>query len=165
MDGRSNQLFDSDYYQWVQQQKKLLENRQFDQLDLDNLIEEVGEMGKSERNSFESHLIILLLHLLKYDYQLRVLQDPWVQDKVIHTWLPSITNPRIEIKTLLRKSPYLNKIKDEALAEAYFYARKDAVQELNKYIRSEGKRLDKNSFPKECPWSFDQVMEINWLPE
>lgn len=89
-------------------------------------------MGRSERNSFESSLIILLLHLLKYDYQLRVLKDPWVRDKVIYIWLPSKTNPRIEIKTLLRKSPHLNKIKNEILVEAYSYARKDAVQELNK---------------------------------
>lgn len=111
-----------------------------------------------------AHLIILLLHLLKYDYQIRVLKDSWVQDKVMYTWLPSINNPRIEIEQHINKNPSLEPAVNEVLAEAYSLAKLKAIKELNKYIRSESKRLHKTSFPEQCPWTYKQITDDDWLP-
>ncbi|UYM14567.1 DUF29 domain-containing protein [Endozoicomonas euniceicola] len=157
-------LYHTDYPEWLNQQRHLLANGQFDRLDIPNLLEAMEQRMGDAVNELESHLIILLLHLLKYDYQMRVLQDPWVQDKAIHTWIPSINNPRTEIELLTSKNPHLKNKTARALQAAYPRAKNKAVAELNKYIRSEKKRLNQNSFPEECPWSFERIVDDDWLP-
>ena len=39
------------------------------QLDIPNLIEEIESMGRSEKRELRSRLTVLLMHLLKWDYQ------------------------------------------------------------------------------------------------
>ena len=58
-------LYEKDYYLWIEKTISLLENRQFSELDLENLIDEISSMGKSEKRSLESYLTRLLEHLLK----------------------------------------------------------------------------------------------------
>ena len=48
--------YSSDYYTWTREQVKLLKLRQFDQVDWDNLIEEIEELGNSRENALESYL-------------------------------------------------------------------------------------------------------------
>ncbi|WP_257287165.1 DUF29 domain-containing protein, partial [Endozoicomonas sp. SESOKO2] len=56
-------LYKTDYTRWLGQQRELLENRQFDKLDIDNLLEAMdSEMGDTT-NELRSHLRILLIHL------------------------------------------------------------------------------------------------------
>lgn len=157
-------LYETDYHQWLGQQRELLAAKQFDQLDIDNLLEALEhEMGNDVRE-LRSHLVILLVHLLKYDYQNRILKDPWVEDKVLQSWIPSINNPRDEIDLHVEENPYLSNYFQESLEKAYVKAKKSAMEELNRYIKTESKRLNKNSFPKKCPWSYEQVTERGWLP-
>ena len=61
-------LYEKDYYLWLEKTISLLENHQFSELDLDNLIEEISAMGKSQRQSLKSYLTRLLEHLLKLVY-------------------------------------------------------------------------------------------------
>ena len=61
--------YDNDFYSWTQERAELLKNGRFSELDIDNLIEEVEPMGRSEKRELESRLTILLLHLLKWKYQ------------------------------------------------------------------------------------------------
>ncbi|NCQ94726.1 MAG: DUF29 domain-containing protein [Microcystis wesenbergii Mw_QC_S_20081001_S30D] len=61
-------LYEKDYYLWLDKTINLLENHQFSELDLENLIEEISSMGKSEKRSLESYLTRLLEHLLKLVY-------------------------------------------------------------------------------------------------
>jgi hypothetical protein len=157
-------LYESDFYQWVQKQKKLLASRQFDQLDLENLIEEVEDMGKREPRSLESHLTTLLLHLLKYQYQTKVLEDKWIAEMVVHTWYPSMDNPRREIRKLLQDSPSLKSRASEVVVASYKDAKASAIKQMNQYIKQEDRKLTDRSFPEACPWTFDQVMEEDWLP-
>ena len=136
-------LYETDYFQWIQEQKKLLATRQFDQLDLDNLIEEVDSMGKREPRFLESHLTILLLHLLKYQYQTHVLQDKWIAEMVVHTWYPSMDNPRREITKLLQDSPSLKAKAPGLMHSAYQDAKLSAIKQMNKYIKQPEKMLDR----------------------
>ncbi|WOG27983.1 DUF29 domain-containing protein [Endozoicomonas sp. 8E] len=157
-------LYKTDYTQWLSQQRELLAQRQFDQLDIDNLLEAMdSEMGDNTRE-LGSHFKILLIHLLKYDHQKRVLQDHWVEDKVLHTWVPSINNARVEIEDILTQNPCLQSSTEAIMDDVYPKAKKSAIEELNRYIKIKSKRLNKNSFPKECPWSFEQATKKNWLP-
>ncbi|WP_257281685.1 MULTISPECIES: DUF29 domain-containing protein [unclassified Endozoicomonas] len=158
-------LYDTDYHKWLRQQRDLLAQRQFDQLDIENLLGEL-ELGiKDHIRELVSHLVILLVHLLKYDYQNRVLKDPWVKDKVLYTWMPSINNPRGEIEIHVEENPSLSSHFEESLEKAYPKAKRRAIDELNEYISIKAKRLNKNSFPEQCPWSYEQVMQRGWLPE
>ena len=66
------ELYEQDFCQWVEQAVKLLSENRLSELDRENLIEEIGDMGRSEKLSLESNLEVVLMHLLKYKYQLLV---------------------------------------------------------------------------------------------
>ncbi|WP_257276079.1 DUF29 domain-containing protein [Endozoicomonas sp. SESOKO4] len=157
-------LYKTDYTQWLSQQRELLAQRQFHKLNIENLLEAMELRKGDMANELGSHLKILLIHLLNSDYQKRILKDPWVEDKVIHIWLSSINNPRVEIEHHIDKNPCPISRTEEVLAEVYPKAKKEAIKELNGYIKIESKRLNKKSFPDECPWTYDQVTDRDWLP-
>jgi hypothetical protein len=48
---------------------RLLQEGQLSALDVANLLEEIEDMGRSEKRAVYSNLKILLIHLLKYSYQ------------------------------------------------------------------------------------------------
>ncbi|MGL6343514.1 MAG: DUF29 domain-containing protein, partial [Waterburya sp.] len=61
-------LYKSDYLLWLQETGKLLKAKNFDQLDLENLIEEIESLGRSEHNKLISSLRLIYQHLLKWQY-------------------------------------------------------------------------------------------------
>jgi len=61
--------YEQDFYGWTQEQAALLRAGRLTDLDIENLIEEVETMGRSEKRELESRLTVLLLHLLKWKYQ------------------------------------------------------------------------------------------------
>lgn len=63
------QLYDRDFYAWIQEQSALLKSRQWDQLDIANLVEEIESLGRQERRQLMNPPGILLGHLLKWQYQ------------------------------------------------------------------------------------------------
>ena len=65
----ANELYESDFYAWTQEQAKLLRARRWDDLDLDNLVDEVESVGKSDKREIRNRLEILLAHLLKWKHQ------------------------------------------------------------------------------------------------
>ncbi|WP_257281735.1 MULTISPECIES: DUF29 domain-containing protein [unclassified Endozoicomonas] len=164
MDNDQKTLYQSDFYRWKKLQKQHLQNREFDRLDLDNLIEEVDEMSKSERHTLESHLVILVLHLLKYQYQTFVINPNLYEPKEFRSWYDSISQSRLAISRLIRKNPSLKHEQDDALIECYPDAKYAAIREMNKYLR-ENHQLDHTSFPDSCQWTFDNIMVDDILPD
>jgi len=81
-------LYDRDLQLWIEQTISQLQNREFDALDIDHLIEELSDLGKSEKNALKSNLTILLAHLLK----LMVQQD--VPDMMKGSWYSSVLEHR-----------------------------------------------------------------------
>ncbi len=61
--------YHQDYYGWTQEQANLIKTGKFSDLDIENLIEEIEDMGKTERREVTSRMAIVLLHLLKWTYQ------------------------------------------------------------------------------------------------
>ena len=59
------QLYDTDFVEWADKTAVLLRQGRFDELDIENLIEEVESLGNSERKALRSQLTRLLMHLLK----------------------------------------------------------------------------------------------------
>ncbi len=59
---------ETDFYQWTQQQADLLRQGALSALDVENLIEEIESMGKSDRRSIRSHLANIILQLSGLDH-------------------------------------------------------------------------------------------------
>jgi Domain of unknown function DUF29 len=62
-------LYEQEYGRWLEEQVNLLRSRRFEELDVENLVEELEELNKSNERELESHLIVLIAHLLKWEYQ------------------------------------------------------------------------------------------------
>ena len=64
----SQSLYDQDILLWVEDTIAKLKAHDFANLDLENLIEEIDTLGKSQRNAIRSLLRRLIEHLLKRCY-------------------------------------------------------------------------------------------------
>ena len=47
----NTRLYDQDYYLWIQETIESLEQEKFHEIDLENLIEEIEDMGRSEKRA------------------------------------------------------------------------------------------------------------------
>jgi len=65
----STRLYDTDFYAWIQDQAATLRAGNLAGLDVNNLIEEIESMGRSEKRELRSRLVVLIVHLLKWAYQ------------------------------------------------------------------------------------------------
>lgn len=132
--------YDQDFYLWTHTQASLLKNKEFEKLDIRHLIEEIESLGNSEKRALESYLIVLLMHLLKIEYQ---------PTKHSRSWELSIKNSRFRVIKTLKQSPSLKSKLPEIFKDAYFTARLEAAQETG---------LDEDTFPEECPWPVEKVI-------
>ncbi|WP_448216232.1 DUF29 domain-containing protein [Endozoicomonas sp. 2B-B] len=148
-------LYDTDFYSWSLQQAELIRQGRFSELDLDNLIEEVEDMGKARYRSVDSRLSQLLMHALKWQMQ-RKKNDLHEMDQWFRSWSTSIRKQRIEIEKELQENPALSSKVSEIFPKAYRHARKLAASEM---------QCKTDVFPKECPWTYEQVMTEDWLPD
>ncbi len=62
-------LYEADYYLWIQDTLEKLQHQNYSQVDWKNLLDEIEDMGKREHRSLESNLVVVLLHVLKWQYQ------------------------------------------------------------------------------------------------
>ncbi|MDY7005307.1 MAG: DUF29 domain-containing protein [Cyanobacteriota bacterium] len=139
------QLYETEYDRWLEATIKLLKNRQLTQLDYENLIEELEALGRNEKNAVESFLEQIMRHLLLYQY--------WQTEfsKNANHWEAEIVNFRTQLKRRLTTN--LRNHLDTELLSIY----QDAV----KFVKAKTK-LD--SFPIECPYNLEQLLDENWLP-
>jgi len=142
-----NEKYLEDFSSWISQTTQLLRERRWHEIDVPNLIEEVEDLGKSERRGIASQLTRLLLHLLKWQYQPQRRSD---------SWLDSITDARTQIELTLEDSPSLRRYPTEQLEESYQRARRQAAQQTG---------IEISVFPGVCPYSLELVLTENWLPE
>ncbi len=140
-------LYERDYCQWLEQTALSLRKQAFDQLDLENLIEEIEDMGRSEKRAIESNLRVTLLHLLKWQYQ---------PQQRSGSWRGSIAEHRIRIRKALQDSPSLKNYLPKVFSETY----QDAIK-----IASLETDLEPETFPTPCQWTLQQVLDEEWLPD
>ena len=139
-------LYDRDFYAWTQEQAQLIKAKRFTELDIDNLFEEVEDMGNRHADGVESRMEVLLMHLLKWKYQAKLRSN---------SWLGTIEEQRFRIKKQLKKMPSLKSKFDEMFIEAY----EDAVYEAAKETK-----LPAKTFPKICEWTLKQMLDDDFLP-
>jgi hypothetical protein len=139
--------YDQDFYSWTQEQAELLKHGRFSELDVENLIEEIETMGRSEKRELESRLTVLLLHLLKWKYQ-EVRRD--------RSWELSIIEQRLKFEETFEENPGLKQKLDEILKKAYKFAIIQASKET---------KISRNVFPEKCPWSLDKITNNEFYPD
>ena len=136
-----NKLYEQDYSQWAETMADLLASGDFTQLDIENLVEEVRDLSKRERDSLLSSIRLIIHHLLKWDYQ---------PHRRSRSWLVTIQRERSNIVDYLADSPSLKKyMTDEYLVKTYKKAKLDAIAETG---------LD---MPDVCPYTFADVVNRN----
>lgn len=122
MNSQSLSLYETDFYAWTEKQRQLLRDRQWNELDLPNLIEEIESLGKQQRQELRNRLSVLIAHLLKWQYQ------PQSRSR---SWLATIRVQRREVQQLLQENPSLKPYLEEALAIAHQNGRDLAMGETN----------------------------------
>lgn len=139
-------LYEQDFYEWLQTNISLLKEEKFAEIDLENILEELESMGRSEKNALKSNLRILLMHLLKYKYQ---------PEKRTNSWRYTITEHRQRLQDTFKTSPSLYRFFEEIFNESYQNARKLASDETG---------LSINEFPPESPFTLEEVLNPDFLP-
>lgn len=149
---KSTSLYEQDLQLWIEKTIDQLQNRQFEELDLENLIEELKDLGKSEKRALESNLMVLLIHLLK----LKIQYD--APDMMKGSWYDSVDEHRQRLQDDLSKTPSLKSYLLTAIAQAYPSARKVAIKEGKR--AKFGVRIPQESeYPLSCPFTPEQILD------
>ncbi|MBW4472934.1 MAG: DUF29 domain-containing protein [Stenomitos rutilans HA7619-LM2] len=141
------QLYDRDFYLWLQETTQLLRNGEFDKLDIENLVEEIESMGRGDKHAVESTLEVILMHLLKYKYQ---------PDQRSNSWRFTLLEHRNRLFKAFRDSPSLKAHFAQTFTENYRQARKLAAAETGLPIAT---------FPTDSPFTPEQALDEDYLPE
>jgi Domain of unknown function DUF29 len=139
--------YDTDFYAWTQAQAAAIRAGAWDAVDRAHLAEEIEDLGKSERHAVTSHLRVLLIHLLKWEYQ---------PPRRSESWLHSMGNAQVELETYLDENRSLRRELPQFIARAYGQAKRLAA-------RATG--LPPVAFPVACPWSPKQLLDPEFLPQ
>jgi hypothetical protein len=140
-------LYQQDINQWIAQQIQLLQEQRFAEVDIEHLIVELEDMGKSNIRELKSRLVILIAHLLKWQFQV---------DNRSTSWQGSIREQRVQLLILLEDVPSLKRRFNEIVLTAYPNALQLALEET---------QLAKNQLPESCPYSMQQLLDKQFYPE
>lgn len=142
-----NSLYEQDFHAWTERQAELLRARDFTHADIDNIVEEIESMGRSERRELTNRLAVLLLHLLKWRFQ------PAFRG---NSWRLTIKARRHSLTEHLRDNPSLKSRLDQVMANAYMGARIEAERETG---------LAAETFPEAAPFTFAQAIDGDFWPD
>ncbi|MEO7494367.1 MAG: DUF29 domain-containing protein [Massilia sp.] len=139
-------LHERDFLRWLDEQVAFLRTRQLARLDLEKLQEEIEDMGNHLRRELEHRLDVLLMHLLKCQFQ---------PDHKSRSWLATLYTQRVRIKRLLKHSPSLDREVMNYADSNYAAARKLASIETG---------LSPDDFPAQNPYSKAQILDDEFVP-
>lgn len=148
MDDQPNtRKYESDFYAWANEQAALLREGRFAEADVENIAEEIESLGRSEKRELVNRLAVLLAHLLKWQFQ------PAWRGK---SWRLTIKEQRRKLSEHLGDNPSLKPLLGEAIGRAY----QDAISDVQKDTP-----LTEDDLPALCPYTAEQVLEAEFLPE
>lgn len=150
-----SELYKTDFHAWALKTAELIRQRRFNELNLEELAEEIEDLGDKERNEVENCLVILLAHLLKWQFQKQQLTDRWLEFKA-NSWRSSINEQRTQILRQFKFSPSVKSYIPSAVDGAY----PDAVE-----LAAEDSGLPQHLFPVHCPYTIEQILDKAFYPE
>jgi hypothetical protein len=143
----NHQLYDRDFYAWANEQAGLLRAGRLSEADIEHIAEEIESMGKSEKRELITRLTVVLVHLLKWQYQ------PPLRG---NSWRLTLEEQRDQLEDHLMDNPSLKSTLGETIAAAY-------RRTIPRTVREAG--IERSVFPVSCPWSAEQIMDQNFFPE
>ena len=143
----SNTLSDRDFYARANEQAALLRARRFGEADIEDIAEEIESMGRGEKRELVNSLAVHLLHLLNWQYQ------PPLRG---NSWRLTVEEQRYRLEHHLNDNPSLRSQIAQAVREAYRLTLVTAERETG---------LVRCTFPKDCPYTFEQAMTPDFWPE
>ena len=141
-------LYDEDFPLWAERQAALLRARRFDELDLVNLIEEVEDLSRRERDSVESYVETILEHLLKLELSSAA--------RPRRGWLVTVDKQRAKLARKLTTT--LRNHLESELPALYAGLRRPVARQLEKHAPQS------KSLPSVCPYTLDQILDPDWVP-
>jgi hypothetical protein len=140
-------LYEIDDLLWLEETVKILKAKQFAALDLENLIEELEDLGSEKRHQVESLLEQVIRHLL--------LLQCWTAERNYNEG-----NRRSEIAV------FRNQLKRKLTTNL----RNHLASQLDKFYQDaleavQEKTLGSVTFPSQCPYTLEQILTSKWLPE
>ena len=145
-EARSIPLYEADFHRWSQEQGQALRGRRAADVDWENVAEEIETLGRSEKSEIASRLHVLLVHLLKWQFQ---------SDARSNSWRGSIVEQRKKLQRSLRENPSLRSYPAEVIDEEYESARLKAAGETG---------LPDNVFPERLTYSVADVLLDTFYP-
>ena len=139
-------LYEQDFNLWLDETARQLREKNFDAIDLENLIEEIESMGKRDKRELISRLIVLIFHLLKWKYQ---------PSHRSSSWESTIDEQRNAIALVLEDSPSLKSFVELEINNRYPTARKRAAKETG---------LPIDTFPIICPFITAEILDPDFYP-
>ena len=140
-------LYERDFSLWLDQQAGLLREGRLSELDVANLLEEIESMGRKDRKAIKSNLVIVLLHLLKHEFQPK---------RRSRSWLDSILEHRQRLRDDLAESPSLRAHLEAVYPDAYADARARAITQTG---------LTERAFPLTSPYTLEEALDSQFLPD
>jgi Domain of unknown function DUF29 len=151
-----NNLYEIDFQKWIDTTIYNLKHGRFGDLDIEHLIEELEDLGKSEKRALESNLVVLIAHLLKLDVQF----DAPIEMK--NSWIYSVVEHRKRVLLSLKKTPSLKSYLLEAIENSYQDSRDLAIKEGQ--LASFGiRKPDEIQYPLDNPFSIDELLNEDFL--
>jgi hypothetical protein len=146
---KNKTLYETDFNQWIEETVKQLQNKDFQEIDLENLIEEVATLGRSEKREVYSLLMRILEHVLKLAY--------WESEREYNQkhWQHEIFHFRKQLNKALKDSPSLKPYLISIFDDSY----KDACHGIALLTE-----LPLSTFPVEPIGTPEQILDENWLP-
>lgn len=143
----SSTVYDEDFVQWTAETARLLRERRFDQIDVEHIAAEIEDMGKRDKRELGSRLRVLLVHLLKWK---------WQPANRSGSWGATLAAQRTELEDLFEDSPSLRASLRQSIEKTYPSARRLAGKES---------ALPPDTFPARCPFTADQLLDPDYLPD
>jgi len=139
---------ENDLVAWAHEQANLLRARRFDLLDIAHLAEEIDDVGKSEQRELANRMAVLLVHLLKWQYQAA---------RRGTSWESTIREQRRVLVRRLQKTPSLRTCLEDSdwWEDAWLDARTEATKETG---------IGFDRFPPVCPWTASNILDDRWTP-
>ena len=134
---------DTEYDSWLLEQAQLLRDRDFQHLDIDNLVEEIEALVRGEKSSVEQFAYLIMLHLLLIEYWYE--QSEWNRDH----WEAEITGFRLQLNNKLTTN--LRKHLAQRLDFLYGKAYQAAVKKTKSSINGD-------RFPQERKYSLEDII-------
>jgi Domain of unknown function DUF29. len=94
------ELYEKDYYRWVNENLQLLKEREYDSVDWENLLEEIEDLGRKHLESVISYMAVILQHLYKID-NFRIYEHSG------KGWINSVLHARKSLEKLFLEYPSL----------------------------------------------------------